>query len=507
MTRMGTPRALPDLTSAKPAFTLVELAGWLEASLPLGAAATFTGVCTDSRAAEPGDLYLALPGAHAHGLDFEAQACARGAVAAVSDRAGAMLPTVVVHDPRRCAGPISARIHSYPSQAMDVYAVTGTNGKTSTTYLLNAALTAAGEKVGTLTGISISGPGGVFPATRTTPEAAPLQKALARFRDEGATAAVMEVSSHAVAHRRIDGTRFAAVGFTNLSSDHLDFHGSMEKYFAVKSELFTPQRAAAAAIGIDDDYGRRLADTIEIPCWTWSAIDTRAEIFGDAIECTASGTSFTARTPYGSFDIRLPLLGPHQVRNALAAIGLLAANGKDLGSAVLGFEQVSAVPGRLERIDAGQPFLALVDYMHNTAGQRQLLPYLRTLTTGRVIVVVGATGDRDPSKRFPLGATAAEWADLVIVSDESPYSEDAACIRNEVAAGAIAAQSSIVVVEPDRRRAFDLAVANAQPGDVIVVAGRGCDTEQIFGDIVLPFDDREELLDALQSCSTGVTPS
>ncbi len=507
MTRSGTPRPLPDPISAKPAFTLAELADWVEASTPVGTAVIVTGVCTDSRAVEPGDLYFALPGAHAHGLDFEAQACARGAVAAVSDRAGAILPTIVVDDPRRCAGPVSARIHAYPSRALDVYGVTGTNGKTSTTYLLDAALTAAGEKVGTLTGISISGPGGAFPATRTTPEAAPLQKALARFRDEGATAAVMEVSSHAVAHRRIDGTRFAAVGFTNLSPDHLDFHGSMEKYFAVKSELFTPQRAAAAAVGIDDEYGRRLAAIVEIPCWTFSAADARAEIFGDAIECTASGTSFIARTPYGHFDIRLALLGPHQVRNALAAISMLAANGKDLGSAVLGFERVSVVPGRLERVDAGQPFLALVDYMHNTAGQRQLLPYLRTSSAGRVIVVVGATGDRDPSKRFPLGATAAELADLVIVSDESPYSEDAADIRDEVAAGAFAAQSAMVVVEPDRRRAFDLAVANAKPGDVVVVAGRGCDTEQVFGDTAVPFDDREELLNALQSRSTGIMPS
>lgn len=461
-------------------------------------AVTITGASDDSRSVEPGDLYIALPGDHVHGLDFEADAFARGAAAVLSDRPSTLLPTIVVEDPRRWAGPVSSEIYGMPSTALEVFGVTGTNGKTSTTYLLDAALTAAGETIGTITGISISGPAGCIPALRTTPEAAPLQKTLASFRDAGATVAAMEVSSHAVTHRRVDGTRFAAMAFTNLGPDHLDFHGSMDLYFAAKAALFTPERTAVAAIGIDDDYGRLLVATTQVPSWTWSTVDPTADIVGEGIDCGDSGTTFTARTPMGSYDVRLPLLGPHQVRNALAAMTLLAATGRDLGAAVTGFDSVAGVPGRLERIDVGQPFLALVDYMHNTAGQRQLLPYLRTLTAGRLIVVVGATGDRDPGKRFPLGRTAAALADVVIVSDESPCSEDPADIRAAVAAGALAAQQAKVVVEPDRRTAFDLAVGFAEPGDVVVVTGRGCDPVQLYGGDVRTFDDRTELRSALR---------
>lgn len=488
---------------SRPGASLGELARVLNVSIPNTGEVSVIGVSDDSRSVEPGDLYVALPGTNAHGLDFEAQAHGRGAVAVLSDRPGALLPTLVVPDPRLCAGPVSAHVHHHPSATLDVFGVTGTNGKTSTTYLLAAALSAAGENVGAITGISITGPRSTFPSSRTTPEAATLQRSLARFRDEGATSVAMEVSSHAVAQRRVDGTRFAAVGFTNLGHDHLDFHGSMERYFAAKSELFEPERTAAAAIGIDDDYGRRLASTITVPCWTWSTTNPRADIVGDSIECTATGTTFTARTPYGNFDVRLPLLGPHQVDNALAALSIFATNNTDFGIAVDGFARVRTVPGRLERIDEGQRFLAVVDYMHNTAGQRRLLPYLRALTNSKLIVVIGATGDRDPDKRFPLGATAAALADVVIVSDESAYSEDAATIRAAVAAGAVAARSATVFVEPDRRRAFTLAVAQAGKGDVVLVTGRGCDSEQVFHCKTIQFDDRIELRKVLRESLAG----
>lgn len=480
---------------------VADVAALVGSSVPVSIDPVITGVSDHSGSVAPGDLYLALPGRTAHGLEFEAEAHARGAVAVLSDRAGRLLPSIVVDDPRRWAGPVSSHIHSHPSRSLAVYGVTGTNGKTSTTYLLDAALTAAGETVATITGISISGPNSAIPATRTTPEAARLQRSLARFRDEGATAAVMEVSSHAATHGRVDGTCFAAMGFTNLGRDHLDFHGTMDNYFAAKRALFTPERTAAAAIGIDDHYGRRLAAAaaVDMPCWTWSALDPAADVFGERIVCTATGTSMTARTPHGSFDVALPLLGPHQALNALAAITVVAAADKDLGAAIDGLERVATVPGRLERIDEGQPFLALVDYMHNTAGQHQLLPYVRTLTAGKVIVVIGATGDRDPGKRFPLGATAAAFADVVIVSDESPYTENASVIRNAVAAGAIAARSATVIVEPDRRTACAVAVAHAAPGDVVVMTGRGCDTAQVFGTTVASFDDRTELRRAVRA--------
>lgn len=457
-----------------------------------------TGASDDSRTVRPGDLYLAFPGSHAHGLNHELEAYERGAVAVLSDRPSTVLPTVVVDDPRRSAGAVCALIHDFPADAMDVYGVTGTNGKTSTALLLAAGLEASGETVGTMTGIGLAGPATWSPTARTTPEAATVQRTLGRFRDEGATAVALEVSSHAVSEHRIDGMRFSAVGFTNLGPDHLDYHGSMDRYFAAKAELFAAHRTAAAAVGIDDVYGRRLAQLVDVPCWRWSVLDIRAEVFGEHIECTGVDTTMTVRTPTGSIDVRLPLLGPHQAGNALAALATALAAGKDLAVVAAGLESVRSVPGRLEKVDAGQPFLALVDYMHNTAGQRRLLPFVRTLVTGRVIVVVGATGERDPGKRFPLGATAAELADVVIVSDESPLSEDADTIRAAVAEGARAARSASVVVEPDRRTALALAVKMAEPDDVVVVAGRGCDTEQAYGRDIVEFDDRVVLREVLK---------
>lgn len=476
------------------------LAAAARAQLPGGSGeVVVSGVSDDSRTVQPGDLFLGLPGRTSHGMDSEALAWRRGAVAALSDRPGSLLPTLVVPDPRRCAGPVSATVYGHPSRSMDVFGVTGTNGKTSTTYLVAGALAAMGEQVGTITGISIAGPRSTSATSRTTPEAALLQRSLSRFEREGSTSIAMEVSSHAVAQARVDSTWFAAVGFTNLGRDHLDFHGSMERYFAAKAELFEPHRTAAAAVGIDDEYGRRLARAVSVPCWTWSTTDPRADIVGEAIDCTDTGTTFTARTPNGSYRVTLPLLGPHQVDNALAALTLIATKHSDLAAAVDGFARVVAVPGRLERIDEGQGFLAVVDYMHNTAGQRRLLPYLRGLTGGRLIVVVGATGERDPGKRFPLGATAAALADVVIVSDESAFSEDPGAIRDGVVDGACAAQAATVIVEPDRRTAFEVAVGQAEDGDVVVVTGRGCDDVQVFGDRTVHFDDRVELRRALKT--------
>lgn len=483
--------------------TLGELAELVGAEPPADVAVAIRGVCDDSRSVVPGNLYLALPGRHVHGLEFEAEAAARGAVAVMSDRASRLLPTIVVDDPRRWAGPVSSHIHCHPSTGFDVYGVTGTNGKTSTTYLLASTLAALGERVGMMTGITICGPSGISPAARTTPEAAVLQRTLAEFRDDGVTAAAMEVSSHGVVQGRVDATRFAAMVFTNLGRDHLDFHGSMENYYAAKASLFTADRTNIGVVGVDDAYGRRLSATVDVPHWTFSTVDHSADVFGDHIVCDASGTSFVARTPLGSYPIALPLLGRHQVCNALAALTPLVATGRNLDTAIAGIEAVTCVPGRLERVRAGQSFMALVDYVHNMSGQRQLLPYLRSLTTGQLIIVLGATGDRDPGKRFPLGTTAATFADVVIVTDESPFSEDAATIRNAVAAGAAAARHAEVIVEPDRRRAFTVAAALAQPADVLVAVGRGCDQYQTYGAATRPFDDRRELWKVLYDNATA----
>ncbi len=461
-------------------------------------ASVVTGVSDDSRTVQPGDLYAALPGNSFHGITFDADAARRGAVAILSDRPSRYLPTLVVEDPRRWVGPLASWIHRHPSRAMDVHGVTGTNGKTSATYLLDTALTTLGIVTGIISGVTVRGPAGARPATHTTPEASVLQRTLAEFRRQAVDAVPMEVSSHAISQGRVDGVWFRTVAFTNLGPDHLDFHGTMDRYFAAKAALFTPERAQAAVVNLDDEYARRLAAITEIPVWTHSASDTRADVFADEIHCSAEGTEFIVHTCDGNARVRLSLLGPHQVGNALTALTSLAASGADVLVAAAGLETLRGVPGRLERIDAGQDFLALVDYMHNTPGQQQLLPFLRSLTPGgRLILVIGATGDRDAGKRFPLGHTAATYADIVVVTDESPFSENPHHLRAAVAEGAHAAGRAEVFVEPDRRRAFDLAVAFATGGDVLVVAGRGSDPHQSFGHTTREFDDRRQLREAL----------
>ena len=459
-----------------------------------------TGAAQDSRAVRPGDLYAALPGAQWHGARFAEQARARGAVAALSDQPVPGLPTLVVADPRRALGPLVDWLYDAPSAAMDVYGVTGTNGKTSTTHLLEAGLAGAGLRTGMVSGVRSSGPQGGRPSRRTTPEATDLQAALASLRENGVRAAAVEVSSHGLALHRVDGTRFRAAVFTNLGRDHLDLHGDLEAYYAAKASLFEPGRCALAVVGLRDEHGRRLARESRAPVVTFATSDGRptgADWEAQQVRADARGTSFRLRGPGTDRPVHLRLVGAHQADNALGAIAALASTGVDLAEAVRGVEALDGVPGRLEQVDAGQPFLALVDYAHNTAGQRRVLPFLRSLTGGRLVVVMGATGDRDPGKRAPLGRTAALHADVVVVTDESSHSEDPSVLREAVAAGARSAGRAQVLVEPDRAAAIALAVSLAGPGDVVVVAGRGHDGELVAGGRARAFDDRTALREAL----------
>lgn len=459
-----------------------------------------SGAIDDSRSVQPGDLYIALPGRRFHGADFVAEAAMRGAVAVLSDRPVPALPCFVVDDPRGQVGPVASWIHRHPSRELDLYGVTGTNGKTSATYLLDAALAATGEVTGLIGGIVIRGPDGTRPATHTTPEAAVLQRTLAEFRGRSVRAVTLEVSSHAISQNRIDGARFRAVAFTNLGPDHLDFHRTMERYFAAKAALFTSDRTQVAVVNIDDEYGRRLTATTDVPVWTHSTGNADADVYADTIRPDLHGTTFTVHTPVGRTEVRLALLGPHQVDNALTALTSVAATGGDVLRAAEGLAALTRVPGRLERVetDTGQDVLALIDFMHNTSGQHRLLPFLRSLAPDhRLILVISATGERDPGKRFPLGHTAATFADVVVVTDDSPYSDDPRVLREAVAEGARAAHHADVVVEADRRRAFEIAAACAGPGDVLVVAGRGCDHRLVRGNITIPFDEHFELRRAL----------
>lgn len=484
----------PD--AGQPAWTLASVADYLGAgSETVGkiGGLVATGISQDSRQVLPGDIYAALPGSEHHGGEFVAEAAARGAIAVISDRPTEILPTLVVGDPRKMLGPLASWLHRDPSSKLDMYGVTGTNGKTSTAFMLEAGLRAAGLRTGLVSGVCIRGPEGSRRARRTTPEAGELQTTLAGFVRDRVDGVAMEVSSHGLAQHRIDGTYFRVAAFTNLSRDHLDFHRTMKEYFETKAMLFTEKLCGAAVVGIDDAYGRALAARISVPSLTVSSSGRGADVCATDIQATRNGTVFTVRHGQWTKRVRLHLLGIHQVDNALTAIASLRLGGVDVATAVEGIEELDAVPGRLERVDRGQDYLAFVDYVHNSSGQRRLFPYLRSLTANRLIVVVGATGGRDPGKRKPLGRNAGKFADVVIVTDEGPFHDDAFQLRDDVAVGAREAMHAEVVVVADRGEALEIAVSKAKKGDTILVAGRGNDRVMNYGGVEVPFGDREEL--------------
>jgi UDP-N-acetylmuramoyl-L-alanyl-D-glutamate--2,6-diaminopimelate ligase len=448
------------------------------------------GITLDSTQVVAGDLFAGLPGTRRHGAEYADQAARAGAVAVLSDRACTALPTVVVAAPRRVLGPLASWLHGTPSAALDVHGVTGTNGKTSTVHLLAAGLRAAGRRVARAGSLEVRVGDRARAAERTTAEAPAVQEFLASARDAGAGHVALEVSSHGLALDRVAGTRFRSAVFTNLSPDHLDLHGDLEGYYASKASLFTPERCGLAVVGVDDEAGRRLARETRCPVVTFAAGGRPADWRALDVHAGITGTRFRLCGPGIDRQVRLRLLGAHQVDNVLAAVATLAATGVDLHEALRGIEEVGVLPGRLERVDVGQPFLALVDFAHNVGGQRRLLPFLRSLTDGRLIVVLGATGERDPAKRADLGACVGAQADVAVVTDESAHSDDPAALRAAVADAARGVGRADVVVEADRARAIALAVATAAPGDVVLVAGRGADRVQVSAGGRRDFDDR-----------------
>ena len=465
-----------------------------------------TGVTLRGQDVRPGDLFAALPGSTTHGARFAADAIERGAVAVLTDAAGVAemgpvtVPTLVHPSPRGVLGGLAATVYGNPSDRIAVVGITGTSGKTTTTYLVESALRAAGRVAGLIGTIGIRIDGADIPSALTTPEAPALQAMLAAMAERGVDTVVMEVSSHALTLGRVDGTGFAVGAFTNLSRDHLDFHPTMADYFEAKALLFdpgSPLHARRAVVCIDDEAGRAMAaravDAITVsadghPAHWWAV---------DAAPVGAGGQEFTAVGPDGTqhrVGIRLP--GGYNIANCLVALAILDAVGVSPEQAAPGLLQ-TRVPGRLEEIDRGQDFLALVDYAHKPGALRAVLTTL--LRPGRRLAVVfGAGGDRDPGKRAPMGAVAAELADLVVVTDDNPRSEEPAAIRREILTGA--AQGAAQVVEiGDRREAIRHAVAWAGPDDVVVIAGKGHETGQRTGAETRPFDDRIELAQALEA--------
>jgi UDP-N-acetylmuramoyl-L-alanyl-D-glutamate--2,6-diaminopimelate ligase len=498
----GAARGLDQLVAVLP--DLVR--GSAPALLGGAARVLLTGISHDSHGVRPGDLYLARPGEHAHGARFAADAVAAGAVALLTDAEGAALaggigvPLVVVSDARAVAGPVAGWVYGDPSAGMRLIGVTGTNGKTTTSYLIDAALRAAGEVTGLVGTVETRIAGEVVPSVRTTPEATDLQALLAVMRERGVTSAVMEVSSHALALGRVDGIGYDVAVFTNLSQDHLDFHPDLEAYFEAKALLFGPARSRYAVVNVDDSHGVVLVGRLAGPCATYSVSGTAADWRAVDVVTGAAGSSFRVIGPGVDVAAEVALAGRFNVANALAAIAAVAVSGVDVDVAVRGIAALPGVPGRMERIDEGQPFAALVDYAHTPEAIKTLLASLRELTSGRLIVVLGAGGDRDRAKRPLMVAAAASGADIAVLTTDNPRSEDPLDILAAVERGARQAPAGAdLVVEPDRRAAIAAAVRLARSGDTLVVAGRGHEAGQEAGGVIRPFDDRAVLAESLRS--------
>jgi UDP-N-acetylmuramoyl-L-alanyl-D-glutamate--2,6-diaminopimelate ligase len=480
----------------------------------LGAAApdaTVTGVTHASDAVRPGDLYAALPGARRHGASFVADAAAAGAVAVLTDPAGAPaatqagLPALVVPDPRGVLGLVADRVYGEPTRRLTVIGITGTAGKTSTAYLVEAGLRAAGRTTGLIGTVETRLGDLVVDSVRTTPEATDLHAALAAAVEDGVDAVAMEVSSHALALGRVEGVRFAVGGFTNLGADHLDFHADLDDYFAAKARLFDG-RCAVEVVNVDDPAGRRLVRPATV---TYSALGGQAASwYATGIAEDAFGQRFKAHGPGGvTVEAGVALPGRHNVANALLALATLVAVGVDATVAADAVAACPGAPGRMERVEAPGPVLGVVDYAHKPDAIVEVLAALRRLVCGgrgRVICVVGAGGDRDRGKRPVMGAAAARGADLVIVTDDNPRTEDPAAIRAEVLRGAREAATQAELVEVDgRRAAIAEAVRRAAPGDVVALLGKGHERGQEVAGTVHPFDDREVLREVIRAITAA----
>jgi UDP-N-acetylmuramoyl-L-alanyl-D-glutamate--2,6-diaminopimelate ligase len=462
---------------------------------PGARAVEVTRVESDSRRVRPGDLFVALRGAKADGLAYAPEAVARGAVAVASDRPlpeGIAVPWIRVEAPRRALALFAAELAGRPAERLVLAGVTGTNGKTSTTTLIEAILARRYGRTGLLATTVYRTPRRVIAAGRTTPEAPLIQELLAEMVADGVPAAAIEVSSHALVLERVEGCRFDLAVFTNLTRDHLDFHGTMEEYYEAKKRLFDLRKPGGIAlVNVDDLYGRRLLAETAPPLASFSPSGAAADFRAESIRCDLSGTSFEVVHAGGRFALSSPLLGRFQVANLLgaAAAGVcLGVPEFDIAAAIAG---VGDVPGRLERVEAGQPYLVLVDFAHTPDALERLLSSVRELTEKKIVLVFGCGGDRDRGKRAPMGEIAGRLSDIAIATSDNPRSESPEAILREVEAGLLASGATKYLKIVDRREAIRAAVELANPGTVVVIAGKGHETTQSIGGRELPFDDRQ----------------
>ncbi|GAA0197173.1 UDP-N-acetylmuramoyl-L-alanyl-D-glutamate--2,6-diaminopimelate ligase [Glutamicibacter creatinolyticus] len=480
-----------------------------------------TGVSLNPQTVQPGDVFLAISGAKRHGAQFLPDALANGALAVITDAAGqeligsqAQVPVGIVPDVRAIAATAAAAVYGTDAGTPELFGVTGTNGKTTTTFMIRSLLEDLGRNTGLIGTIEMSVRGRIIPSVLTTPESTQLHGLLARMGEQDVQAVAMEVSSHSLSYNRVAGLKFAVAGYTNLTQDHLDLHGSMEEYFATKARLFEPERCEQAVVLVDDQYGRKLAENARVPVTTLSldAANPAAQWVVDELAPSGLGHAFTLRHRDGHrLALRTGLPGLFNVANAALAVCMVLASGVDpqrLQQVLDAHDPLSlSVPGRMQVISE-QP-VAVVDFAHNSDALIKALGSLRPGDGGRRIIVFGATGERDTTKRPDMGAVAVRNADIVIVTDDDPHDEDPAQIREQVAAGAQAEIDAgghgvkLYNVAP-RDAAVEFAVSLANPADAILVAGRGHEVSQEVAGIDVALDDRQELAQALSK--HGFTP-
>lgn len=476
----------------------------------------FADVRSDSRRVEPRDLFVALRGQRDDGARFVDDAARRGACAVLTDRPiPSPLPVVVCDDARRALAEAAELVHGQPSRAMRVVGITGTNGKTTTSWIVHEALSLAGTEAGLVGTVETRGPGGLRePSSLTTPQADELSRILRRLREGGASHVVMEVSSHALALHRADALVFEVAGFTNLSQDHLDFHGSMEAYFAAKARLFLDLAPRHAVVRVDDAWGARLAREVErrTSCSQLLRVSAAAtsgvDVYPRSWRADRSGLRAEVETPWGGLALRSEFVGAHNLDNLLVAIAILGTLGVSTATIEEVLPSVRGAPGRLERIDDPRGVAVFVDYAHTPDALARVLDALRGVTSGRLFVVFGCGGDRDRTKRPAMGRAAAQGADVCVVTSDNPRTESPEEIVRDILAGLEGAPvdserlgevSRGYAVEVDRRRAIRLAIGAARSGDTVLIAGKGHETYQIVGHERSAFDDRIEARAAIAS--------
>jgi len=475
-----------------PEATLARLVSALDDRQPIrlvGEDAAVSDVYHDSRQVGPGALFAAIPGARVDGHDFAAAAVEAGAAALLVDHELPLaVPQLVVDDVRSALPWVAAEVHGHPARSLDVVGVTGTNGKTTVTYMLESIARCAGMPAGVIGTIGATINGTPVPLGRTTPESSDLQRLLRRMVDDGVQIVAMEVSSHSLAYGRVTGVEFDVVGFTNLSQDHLDFHHDMEEYFATKVTLFRPERAQRGVVWRDDPWGERLAALSTIPICT-VGFDPVADVQVSDLVLTGSGCRFRLEAGDHVIPVTLPLAGRFNAANAAIAATCASELGISPETVADGLARLPPVPGRFQRLNLGQQYLVVVDYAHTPDAISAVVNETRALIPGKVIVVLGAGGDRDRGKRAMMGAAAAT-ADLAVLTSDNPRSEDPEEILAEVVAGV--PPGAMVITELDRRAAITLALRRASEGDAVLILGKGHEKGQEFADGVrVPFDDRE----------------